>query len=137
MKLSVTQYNLSTPGTVYSMRFRVFGSIGSGRAGIYTATSPATLLVESDVTGFPVTNIGNYSVPMIPNVSLPAGDYYLAVMTQGDGVNSLTFTFHSQTGSTVYSNTGYSWGPLPSTINISGWGSNGSVAGNVEALVCP
>jgi hypothetical protein len=134
---TVTQYNLAMAGTAYSMAFQVYGSTGSGRAGIYTATNPATLLVESDVVSIPVTNRSVYSVSMVPNTYLPAGDYYLAVMTQGNGVNSMYHSFHAQTGSSVYTRTSYAWGSMPSTFNLSGWGMSGNSAGNVNALVCP
>lgn len=122
------------------MRFKVFGSTGSGRAGIYTATSPATLLVESDVANIPVTETAIYAVSMTSNVYLPAGDYYLALMVQGNEIDFLHTTYHWDNSKTTYRNTNYLWGPLPTTIIAGGvnWFTTSQYGLNIEASVgCP
>jgi hypothetical protein len=139
-QIGASKYALGTAGYAYSIRFQTYGAAGQARVGIYADTTPPSLIVESDVvdlaaSGGPVA----YTVE-IPATHLDTGNYWLVVLTNGDGIEPhyVFQTFHASTGDMYRNDTAAAtWGPLPGTVSPTDWGGNPDQNGCVEALVCP
>jgi hypothetical protein len=131
-------YALPTPGILYEMRFTTYGDAGQARLGLYTNSTPQSLVAQSGVVTFaasasPVT----YTVP-VPNKTLSAGSYWLVFLTKSDGTGDIWHPLQGGASTErMYENTSPSWGSLPATISNASWGSMAYSLSNVQAEVCP
>jgi hypothetical protein len=137
--ISESKVTLSTSGVAYSMSFNTWDKAGQARVGVYTDSSPQSLIVQSDIIDITASANPVTYTTQIPNVDLAAGDYWLVLHTLSDGSGNNYHTYISTVdpADLFYYSISTPWGDLPSTISNGSWGSPGNAKANVMLLVCP
>ena len=132
VQLLASPYTVPAPGgTLTQIQFHVIGSsLGMAYVGLYddNGGAPNNLLVQS-TDAVAITAVGQtYSVD-VPETSLSAGTYWLAIMMRPTTIGSGSFPgIPLETGNAYQLYMGSSWGSMPSPFG-------GSTYGNEVALV--
>src|ERR1019366_7120857 len=104
---------LSQTATIQSLSFYVSTAAGNLRLGIYDATGPGggpgAKVAETNAI---VPSVGWNTVPVITPISLPSGTYWIAYLTDNDGLH------FCNTGSGTIDYYTYTYGALPATFSL-------------------